>query len=184
MSDFGDSLCIMLLASDSTVLPDSLNVTESPLHVTVFYLGDRKNFDDQAVELMQHWALRAKAVVAEVTGVERFNGNTNADDAIVLTLRSPELTALNGEIRKSLKSFGIVSESKFANNYRPHVTVAYVSKSTPTPDIGWAKGLNIGFDRMHLSVGGSEDQFWTLPPGAPGTEFLSESDRILGGLHG
>lgn len=184
MSDFNDSLCIMLLASDGTVLPDSLHVTESPLHVTVFYLGKRENFDDQAVDLLQYWALRAKAVVAEVTGVERFNGNTNAEDAIVLTLRSPELTALNGEIRKSLKSFDITSESKFANNYRPHVTVAYVSKETPTPDLGWAKGMNIGFDRMHLSVGGTEDQFWKLPAGAPGTELLSESDRILEGHHG
>jgi 2'-5' RNA ligase len=164
--DYSDSVCAMLLLREVDLerIERAIGsaVTAPNPHVTLFYLGKAGNFTDEQIDKVREWAQRAPAVSAWVTGVERFEGDDDAEVPIVLTLESEVLTEVNTEMRKSLKSQGVVSESKFASDYKPHLTISYGPKTDEMPLKSQVRHLWLHFEQMHFQDGKGNDLYWPL----------------------
>lgn len=112
----------------------------SELHVTLAYLGDASSLSlDQQRKLIgvvAEIAARHHTLDGTIGGTGRFvNGEDT--DAFWVGVDIPGLGELREDLRQTLEAAGIPLAGFHAgtSDYTPHITVAYLPKEQPTPDM-------------------------------------------------
>lgn len=120
-------------------LPDVTEARED-LHLTLVFLGDSTDTPlatnkQRLIEAIQQWAVEhGKPLKGQINGVGRFF-NTESDGTNAVYV-SPDVPGLP-EVRQSLCEAIEHAGFDYAQNhgFTPHLTVAYVPKDAPTPNI-------------------------------------------------
>lgn len=108
---------------------------ETPLHMTLLFLGDTDQFDKQQVcHKLVEFSKTYAPIDGIFNGLAAFNGDTNGKYPIVLLFDSPALPGFRQALRDI---FPLVEQM---HGFVPHVTLGYTAERVETPDI---KSINI-----------------------------------------
>lgn len=138
------------------------------LHVTLAYLGrgDSVSAEDKQKlsRLVADFAETAHAVEARVNGFGAFTGvGDDGEDAIFLTVDSPDLMDLRAELVGALEAAGLSPDNTHA--FYPHITVAY--GDVDEIELPKVKGRSITLREFTAAVGDVRERH-TLAPAREG----------------
>lgn len=154
----GAMIALIPTNEDALRLAMSLGESIDQLHLTMMYLGEAADIDDETREslrtLLTDVAQRQRVVEAEVFSLNLFNP-TGDEPCLVLGVSGRELDALHNVITDLCNEAGAdISESKLP--WVPHITIAYVEPPIEAMYVESLVGQRMGdvtFDRLRLALG-------------------------------
>ena len=149
--------CKSLLPKDAEMLP----VEE--MHITLFYPGQMRKFEDELVEFTEAQLLDACKTFAKahapltgvIGGVARFNADGGDKNPIVALFDCAELPQFRQDLVEFLHSVGIrEGELDVNHGYIPHITLAYIPVDGSLKDEIKIDPLPITFKELSVVWGG------------------------------
>lgn len=112
--------------------------TPDALHMTLAFLGDSTEMESgtesQLYQLMSEFAAGQNVLEGTVSGIGLFNNSEEGDtNALYASFDSPGLPSFREQLFKLLEANGIVPVQ--THGFTPHITLAYIPKGDPIPDI-------------------------------------------------
>lgn len=137
----------------------------SDLHVTLAYLGDAADMDPEVqrklIGVTSEVAQRHTELEGQLRGIGRFTNGEDTDPFWV-GVNIPGLGALREDLVSSLKTAGIALQGLGADNWVPHVTVAYLPAGDATPPVT-VKGVDTYVNSLTVAIGGTRHKLSLAP---------------------
>lgn len=141
-----------------TQLASGAGLTPQPtdsLHLTLAYLGDAAEMmatpPDAVMTVLQTFAAKTAPIMGRISGIGRFtNDSGDGTNAVYASFDAECLADCRHELLEALDAIGIECDSE--HGFTPHITLAYIPTSAPTPDIALAP-IDATFDTLALAVG-------------------------------
>jgi 2'-5' RNA ligase len=141
------------------VVPDSVPPEE--MHLTLCYLGQVAELPYSLPDLqmaVESFAATAYPIEGAISGFGRFTSTDegNNTNAFYASFDAPLLPQFRQDLVNCLSRCGI----EYAENhgYTPHITLAYLDKAAPTPDVK-LPAMPLKFNRLVLAWGGEQIEF-------------------------
>jgi 2'-5' RNA ligase len=135
-------------------------------HMTLVYLGKLLPETITAVrEAVRRVAAQFAPFEGKISGIGRFNGPET--DPLYLSVDAVKLTAFREAI------FNALPPTEQRHGFTPHVTLAYLPKTSPTPMVPIHDDV-IRFDRVEVWIGGKREPY--LLTGKAALEYRSEAE--------
>jgi 2'-5' RNA ligase len=151
------------------------------LHCTIGYLGRMSDVSadglTKARDAIAKVAAATPALQGRIGGMGRFAASKSTDglDVIFAALDVPGLSDLRHACAAALEAAGVPVRKD--HDFNPHVTLAYVGESDPTPEMtGAVRDAPLTIDKLALVVG---DKLETELPLAPAPSDLQLKSRIF-----
>lgn len=155
------------------------------LHVTMAYLGDAADLDEEDRAFLrrvcEQIASEFEPIQAKLGGIGRFL-NLEDDDtqAYYASVDSPDIEKLRARLVEVLGALGLLPDSD--HGFTPHMTLAYVPIGKPAAGAGLQEEP-VEFGKLSLSLGGEREDFPFSREGekySPG-QARDSSGRFAGG---
>jgi 2'-5' RNA ligase len=148
------------------LLPFGQSITAEPPgpHITLVFIGDRKDYDSQSIQLLEeicgYVSTDTEKLRGQISGTNRFPATKHSDDKEVVyaEVHVDGLPELRKSVVDMLSLYDIPYQNHFST-YVPHVTLEYVEQGEQTPDLNF-KPLFVKFDCMYLSCGEKLKNFY------------------------
>jgi 2'-5' RNA ligase len=117
------------------LIPNGEN--QEDLHFTICYCGDLDQYSQEQIQLAKMFVANAcklsKPLEGFISGLGRFSATESSDgkDVIYTSVDIPGLEDFRYNLNRGLKACGINSNKE--HGFTPHITLAYVDSSEPTP---------------------------------------------------
>ena len=138
----------------------------SDLHVTIGYFGDASAMSaDQQRKLIgvtSEVAQRHAHLRGDLRGVGRFS-NGGETDPFWVGVSIPGLADFRDDLLSSLATAGIHPQGLGADNYIPHVTVAYLDANEATPPVT-VRGVEAYVADVTVAIGGTRHKLALAEP--------------------
>ena len=149
----GEAAKTLALSQDQ--VPDgSYVLPASELHITLAYLGDKDEAEvprDVIERVMIQLAADEPLVVGSVGGLGRFEkAESDGTNAFYASFDSSGLSKLREKIVDALQLIG--ADVSMEHGFTPHITLAYIPESEPTPDVEIQK-IKIEMEALYLAWG-------------------------------
>ncbi|WIC89133.1 RNA ligase [Arthrobacter phage Ottawa] len=136
------------------------------LHVTIGYFGDASAMSaDQQRKLIgvtSEVAQRHTHLQGQLRGVGRFS-NGEETDPFWVGVSIPGLSEFREDLLSSLAAAGISPQGLGADNYIPHVTVAYLGADEATPPVT-VRGVEAYVADVTIAIGGTRHKVSLAEP--------------------
>lgn len=122
-------------------------------HITLAYLGDSTALTytaDELVAVLRDWLSR-RDDISSVSGVVQGLGRFEKDQGdgthpVYASFGSPRLAEIRSDMLYALDRHGVTVNS--THGFVPHITLAYVPKDSPTPDIRFSDRPQMTFTEL------------------------------------
>lgn len=142
-------------------------VDASTMHLTLCFLGPEDLFDDLRIgelrNVVEGFAQTYPVINGTISGIGRFCPEMDGEkDVFYLSYDSPQLEDLKSELQEALERANFYGYQ--THGFTPHITVAYIPRSTPTP-MQSIDPTTITFPALSLAVGSSSlaGDRWDFP---------------------
>lgn len=152
----------------------------SALHITLAFLGDMYSVDfgRHVLDLQQalsDFARDRSPLQGKIAGLGRFKSPEGAPDPIIALPDIPDLPAFRQDLVSMLAQVGCPANNE--HGYTPHITLAYVDSSTPTP-VESLPDLPLTFNAICLAIGDSRSYYPFGGPYESSAQSDTEADRL------
>ena len=140
-------------------LKDADVMPAEDMHVTLAFLGDIKEQgrDRQSlVQTLEGFVATQIPIIGTVSGIGRFTKvPVGAKQVIYASFDAPDLPAFRDALVEHLDANGFTVNRE--HGFTPHITLAYVGRDVPTPNI--EPDINLNFDALELAWGDERTRF-------------------------